>query len=297
MESLAVLLVIVVLGILIGPYIVAGIAMSRAGDAERAAAKAQARLKDLQAVSLAQAEQIAALRREIQAARGITPAEDAAFDAVETADMVSPEMVSPEEEEPSVPFETVEEAMAAAPAHIEELPAESNPPAAIAARESWIDRMKSGGLERQFGAVLPVWIGGVALAFAGFFLVKYSIENQLIGPEMRVILGALLGAGLIVAAHWVGGRSTVESAGRIAQSLAGAGIAVLYVVSYAATSLYGLLPSPVGFVAMAAVTGVAVVLSLRHGPPIALLGLLGGFLTPALIHSDNPSTMMLFAYL
>ena len=54
-------------------------------------------------------------------------------------------------------------------------------------------RWARGGLERQFGAVLPVWIGGIALAFAGFFLVKYSIENELIGPHMRVVLGCCWG--------------------------------------------------------------------------------------------------------
>ncbi len=58
-----------------------------------------------------------------------------------------------------------------------------------------------------------------------------------------------------------------------------------------------MVPPLIGFIAMAGVTAVAVVLSLRHGPPIALLGLLGGFLTPALIRSDNPSAMMLFLYL
>ena len=97
-----------------------------------------------------------------------------------------------------------------------------------------------GGLERQFGAVLPVWVGGIAIAFAGFFLVKYSIENQLVGPHMRVVLGGLLGAALLVGARFVAARAGAFGGHRIAQALAGAGIAVFYVSAYAATALYGL---------------------------------------------------------
>ncbi len=268
---------ILVLLFIFGPYIFTGLIARRLWRIERVTKATAAELGDLQTVSLAQAEEIAALRREIRAMGGM-PAEDAAFESA----------AAPAEEDWSR-----EEASAAAEPPPEE--------AAVPAGMGWGGRLggwlRGGGLERQFGAVLPVWIGGVALAFAGFFLVKYSIENDLVGPEMRVVLGGLLGLALLAAAHWVGYRVSVESAERIAQSLAGAGIAVLYVSAYAASVLYGLLPPLLGFIAMIAVTAIAVVLSLRHGPPIALLGLIGGFLTPALIRSDQPSAMLLFLYL
>ena len=48
---------------------------------------------------------------------------------------------------------------------------------------------------------------------------------------------------------------------------------------------------------MAATTALAVILALRHGPPIALLGMVGGFLTPALITSGDPSAFLFFTYL
>ena len=100
--------------------------------------------------------------------------------------------------------------------------------------------------------MLPVWIGGIALAFAGFFLVKYSIENNLIGPEVRVILGGVFAVALLAAARYMSGKTDQEGNYRIAQSLAGAGIAVLYVTFYAATMLYALLTPFTGFVGMAA---------------------------------------------
>src|SRR5215510_5245828 len=46
-------------------------------------------------------------------------------------------------------------------------------------------------LERQFGARLPVWIGGIALALAGFFLVRYTIEIGLLTETVRVVLGGI----------------------------------------------------------------------------------------------------------
>ncbi|MCE2926260.1 MAG: DUF2339 domain-containing protein [Rickettsiales bacterium] len=151
--------------------------------------------------------------------------------------------------------------------------------------------------EQQFGARLPVWIGGVALALAGFYMVKYSIETGLLSPTVRVVLGLIFGVGLLYAAGWVRGKENFANGTRIAQALSGAGIADLYVCIFAATSLYGLIPNVIGFAGMAAVTATAVVLSLRHGMPIALLGLVGGFLTPAMIGSSDPSAPILFIYL
>lgn len=151
--------------------------------------------------------------------------------------------------------------------------------------------------EQQFGARLPVWIGGVALALAGFYMVKYSIETGLLSPTVRVVLGMIFGVGLLYAANWVRGQENFANGTRIAQALSGAGIADLYVCIFAATSLYDLIPAIIGFSGMAAITATAVVLSLRHGMPIALLGLVGGFLTPAMVGSNDPHAPILFIYL
>ena len=153
------------------------------------------------------------------------------------------------------------------------------------------------GIERQLGARLPVWIGGIALALAGFFLVRYSIENGLLGPAARIGLGLVFGAALLGAAALVRRRPGLADGLRIAQALSGAGIADLYVCLFAATSLYHFVPAWTGFLGMAGVTGFAVLWSLRYGLPIALLGFAGGFLTPALFHSNHPQAPVLFLYL
>lgn len=156
---------------------------------------------------------------------------------------------------------------------------------------------KKLGFEQQFGARLPVWIGGIALAFAGFYMIKYSIESGLLDERVRVTLGTVFGVALLAAGNWVRSRPHFANGTRIAQALSGAGIADLYVSSFAAANLYHLISPVTAFICMAVVTAAAVILSLRHGAPIALLGLLGGFLTPALIGSSEPNTPLLFAYL
>ncbi len=151
--------------------------------------------------------------------------------------------------------------------------------------------------EQQFGARLPVWIGGIALALAGFFLVKYSIEIGLLTETVRVVLGLIFGAGLLGAAHWIRQKPGIADGTRISQALSGAGIIVFYVSFYAATSLYQLIPQLAGFAGFSAVTVLAVVWSLRYGAPIAVLGMIGGFLTPALVGSQEPNAPLLFTYL
>ncbi len=151
--------------------------------------------------------------------------------------------------------------------------------------------------EQRFGGQAFVWLGGIALALAGVFMVKYSIETGLLSPAVRVVLGLILGASLLGGGAWMRRQPDFANGTRISQALSGAGIADLYATIFAATSLYHLVPSFLGFTGLAAVTATAVMLSLRHGVPIALLGLVGGFLTPALVGSSSPSAPLLFLYL
>ena len=48
-----------------------------------------------------------------------------------------------------------------------------------------------------------VWLGGVALALGGAFLVKLSIDYGLLTPLVRVALGVLLGLALWAGAEWI----------------------------------------------------------------------------------------------
>jgi uncharacterized membrane protein len=137
-------------------------------------------------------------------------------------------------------------------------------------------------LEALIGGKLPIWVGSIALILSAFFLVRYSIEQGLLGPGVRSVLAGIFGIGLIVASEAAKRIPRFADDPRVGQALSGAGIASLYGTLYMAGQLYGLISPTVAFVLMAAVTGGALFLSLRHGPPTAILGLVGGFTAPFL---------------
>ena len=157
---------------------------------------------------------------------------------------------------------------------------------------------KSGKEEEKtdwFGK-LTVWVGGVAMLMAGFFMIRYSIESGWMTPAVRLWLTTIFGGLLCASGLLLERRVSVRANRAIGQALAGAGVACLYFSSYAAVHLYEFITTPTGFVAMVGVTIIAVALSLRLGVPIALMGLIGGFLTPFLMAGENPSTTLLLSY-
>jgi uncharacterized membrane protein len=147
-----------------------------------------------------------------------------------------------------------------------------------------------------------VWLGGLALALGGAFLVKLSIDYGVLTPPVRVVLAVLLGIGLCIGADWLNRRELRLEPDRIRasyvpQALAAAGAATVFAAIYAAYQLYGLIPSALAFPLLAATAVATVALSLRHGPLVAALGLVGAYTVPLLVHSDTPHAVPLFVYL
>jgi uncharacterized membrane protein len=143
-----------------------------------------------------------------------------------------------------------------------------------------------------------VWLGGVALALGGAFLVKLSIDYGLLTPAVRVALGVLLGFALWGGAEWIAWGEPVEARpSNVSQALAAAGAATIFASLYAAYQLYGLLPPALAFPLLALTAAATVLMSLQHGPFVAVLGLAGAFAVPAMVSSEQPSALALFAYL
>jgi hypothetical protein len=143
-----------------------------------------------------------------------------------------------------------------------------------------------------------VWLGGVALALGGAFLVKLSIDYGLLIPAVRVALGVLLGLSLWAGAEWiVWGEPAEARPANVSQALAAAGAATIFASLYAAYQLYGLLPPVLAFPLLALTAAATVLMSLQHGPFVAVLGLAGAFAVPAMVGSEQPTALALFAYL
>jgi len=152
-------------------------------------------------------------------------------------------------------------------------------------------------LESLIGGRLPIWIGGAALVLAGFFLVRYSIESGLLGPAVRTLLAACFGAILIVSSEAARRFPATAEDPRVAQVLAGAGVASLYGTLYMAAALYHLISPLTAFVAVVIVTAAAMGLALRHGPPTAVMALIGGFIAPLVAGFDAAGIGPLLVYL
>jgi len=118
---------------------------------------------------------------------------------------------------------------------------------------------------------------GIALLLFGLaFLFKYSIDQGWLGPVVRVAFGAGLGAVLL----W-GGIRTAPSRRALSQVLFGGSCAAFYTTVFAAHQLYLLIPHPVAFAGMTAITVGTFVLAVREdGAALAVIGALGGLGTP-----------------
>jgi len=220
-------------------------------------------------------ERIAALEREVRQLRALLQAREAA-----------PERAEKREPAPAAVKEPPQAVAPPAAPPFRERPAAPPPPAASAPRLE-ID------WEQLFGVRAAAGLGGVALALAGLLFFKYSIEHGLIPPWLRVVLGTLVGVACIAGSEWKLRRRYA----RTADALAGAGMVVLYAAFWAASIRYGLVPIPLAFVLMVAVTASGCVLSWRHtSQVIASLGLVGGFLTPLLLSTGADRPIGLFGY-
>ena len=151
--------------------------------------------------------------------------------------------------------------------------------------------------EDIFGRRLPIWAGGVALAVAGVFMVRWSIDQGLLTPQVRVVLAFLFGLALLAGAELAYRFEARVADERVRQALAGAGLATLYAGFYLAGTQYGLIGQTLAFLGLAAITAAAIALSYRFGLPSAVLGLVGGFAAPMLVGSDEPNLPLLALYL
>src|SRR6266849_1193372 len=148
--------------------------------------------------------------------------------------------------------------------------------------------------ESLVGVKLFSAIAGIALVLAAVFFLKYSVEHGWLSPIVRATLGLLTGTALLVICEMRVARGYTATV----NALHGAGIAILYSTLFATHALWHLLPAGVVFALMIAVTAVAVMLSIRHESVfIALLGLMGGFATPALLSTGENRPIGLFSYL
>lgn len=185
-------------------------------------------------------------------------------------------------------------------------PAAPRPTApSVAAATASRDETKTAdgpGFEERLGTRWVVWLGGLTLALGGLFLVRYSIEEGLIGPGMRVFLGALFAAALLGAGEWTRRKESLSTIAalpiaNIPAILTAAGTTVAFGTIYAAYALYDFLNPGIAFIMLGIVALSTLAAALLHGPALAGLGLVAAFVTPVLVSSNEPNFWALYTYL
>jgi uncharacterized membrane protein len=156
--------------------------------------------------------------------------------------------------------------------------------------------------ESRIGARWAVWVGGIALALGGIFMVKYSIEAGLLSPAVRLSLAAIFGLVLMAIGEFVRRRTQPLIANAFQNAmipgvLTAAGAITLFAVTYVSYEFYGYFGPATAFVLLAVVSFLTIGLSLLHGQALAGLGLLASMLTPALVSTEEPSAWSLFGFL
>lgn len=148
--------------------------------------------------------------------------------------------------------------------------------------------------ESLVGVKLFSAIAGIALVFAAVFFLRHSIQQGWLQPPVRVLIGVAVAVALLALCELRAARHYPATA----NALDAASIAILFATFFAAHALWDLIPAALTFALLAAVTALAVMLSIRRESLfIAVLGLLGGFATPALLSTGENRPIPLFAYL
>jgi hypothetical protein len=148
--------------------------------------------------------------------------------------------------------------------------------------------------EQFMGVKGFAWMGGLALFLGVAFFVKYSFDNNLVPPQLRMAIGFLTGLGLLVG----GVVMSRKNFPALSQTLCATGVVILYAVTFACHALYNFFGAVPAFLLMALITTAAFLLAARlNALVVAILGMLGGFLTPILLSTCQDNPLGLFGYI
>lgn len=149
------------------------------------------------------------------------------------------------------------------------------------------------GLEMFVGGKLITFIGILLLVTGIGFFVSYAIEHEWINEVGRTGIGLLAGGALIGTAHFL--RKNFRAFSSV---LIGGGIATLYFTIGYAYHEYKLFSQLTAFFLMVTVTSFGVLMSAAYNRvELAILSLIGGFMTPIALKGEANNWIALFSYL
>lgn len=156
-----------------------------------------------------------------------------------------------------------------------------------------VEKKKKVDYEKYIGENLFGKIGILVLVVGMGLFVKYAIDNNWINEVMRTILGFMVGAGLLVIS-----QRLKDNYRTFSSLLAGGAFAIFYVTVAIAYHYYGLFSQTAAFVILVVLTVLMSALSAVYDRrELAVIALVGGFISPFLVSNGMGNYMILFTYM
>lgn len=153
-------------------------------------------------------------------------------------------------------------------------------------------RERNKRIETLIGTNIINKIGILVLIVGVYIGVKYAIDNQMISPALRIVLGYAMAVALFATAMVLKKKYTDFSA-----VMMGGAIAIAYFNTFVAFSFYQLMPQMAAFGLMLATTAAAVYMAIHYNRTIiALIGQVGAYAIPFLLSNGSGNIALLMAY-
>jgi len=151
----------------------------------------------------------------------------------------------------------------------------------------------SEAVERAIGERWLLYAGVIVLLLGVVFFLRYAFDRNWLSPVVRVALGGVAGAALVV-----GGRRLAAIGYRnYGLIIAGSGFVAIYLSVYAALNFYDLLSPAAAFALLSVTSAVAAWVADRDiAPALAVVAVCGGFVTPFLVGRGEDAQGILFSY-
>ncbi|MGR5231369.1 DUF2339 domain-containing protein [Vibrio rotiferianus] len=150
-----------------------------------------------------------------------------------------------------------------------------------------------------------VWVGALAMLIGGGYLVQVIGSHIEFSPIMRVTIAFSISLATVVAGEWFHRREqkTPDRAERakgftyVPAAITGTGLTGIYCTVIFAFVFYQLLSPSASLLILAGAAFSSLALSLRQGPLMAVLGLIGGYSAPLWIGGAEPNYYLLAGYI
>lgn len=150
-----------------------------------------------------------------------------------------------------------------------------------------------------------VWVGALAMLIGGGYLVQVIGSHIQFSPFIRVSFAFVISLLMVLVGEWFH-RKEQQNPQRAARAqgftyvpaaVTGTGLTGIYCTVIFAFVVYQMLTPSISLIILASAAFFSLALSLRQGPLMAVLGLIGGYTAPLWIGGNEPNYFLLAGYI